>query len=188
MQRLYFTLERHNGQMGAFRSHDLGEQGSIPAGFAPLGLIFIVPSGISERFFCMFRRIHVRLPLACQVAFECFSFAPVPQTDLKHFNLTSLSLSFSLSLSLSPSSFLSLSLLSLSLSNLKSTVMMRCQMRLALHWQRASPIVRLREFHRAQCHRCSGDHRPRPLRRSRRPTAGRRLGAKKRRLSLFYGP
>ena len=33
--------------------------------------------GGNERSFCIFRRIHVRLPLACQVAYECFSFTPV---------------------------------------------------------------------------------------------------------------
>ena len=44
---------------------------------------------MSERSFCIFRRIHLLLPLAWQVAYECFSFTPVPQTDLlvKHFNL-----------------------------------------------------------------------------------------------------
>ena len=31
----------------------------------------------------------MRLPLACQVAYECFSFTPVPQTGLKRFNLES---------------------------------------------------------------------------------------------------
>ena len=29
------------------------------------------------------------LPLASQVAYECFFFTAVPQTDLKHFNLES---------------------------------------------------------------------------------------------------
>ena len=37
--------------------------------------------------FC--RRIHVPLTWASQVAYECFSFTTVPQTDLKHFNLDS---------------------------------------------------------------------------------------------------
>ena len=47
------------------------------------------PGGMSERSFCIFqrwRRIHVRLPLACQVAYERFAFCTVPQTDLKHYN------------------------------------------------------------------------------------------------------
>ena len=41
---------------------------------------------MGELSFCIFRRIHARLPLACQVAYAFFSFTPVPQTDLKHFN------------------------------------------------------------------------------------------------------
>ena len=44
---------------------------------------------MKERSFSIFRRIHVRLTLASQVAYECFSFTAVPQTDLKHFNLES---------------------------------------------------------------------------------------------------
>ena len=31
----------------------------------------------------------MRLPLASQIAYECFPFTAVPQTDLKHFNLES---------------------------------------------------------------------------------------------------
>ena len=31
----------------------------------------------------------MRLPFACQVASDCFSFTPVPQTDIKHFYLES---------------------------------------------------------------------------------------------------
>ena len=45
--------------------------------------------GMSERSFCIFRRIHVRLTWASQVAYECSSFTAVPQTDLKYFNLES---------------------------------------------------------------------------------------------------
>ena len=49
-----------------------------------------IPSGMSEWTFYIFRtfyifqirRIQVLLPLDCQVACECFSFTPVPQTDL----------------------------------------------------------------------------------------------------------
>ena len=44
---------------------------------------------MSELFFGIFRRIHVQLTLASQVAYERFSFTAVPQTDLKHFNLES---------------------------------------------------------------------------------------------------
>ena len=44
---------------------------------------------MSERSFCIFRGIHVRLTWASQVAYECFSFTAVPQTDLKYFNLES---------------------------------------------------------------------------------------------------
>ena len=44
---------------------------------------------MSEHSFCIFRRIHVRLTWASQVAYECFSFTAVPQTDLKYFNLES---------------------------------------------------------------------------------------------------
>ena len=51
--------------------------------------IFAIPSGVRERSFCIFRRIHVWLPLACQVSYESFSFTPVPGTDLKHFSLES---------------------------------------------------------------------------------------------------
>ena len=40
---------------------------------------------MSERSFCIFRRTHVRLTWASQVAYECFSFTAVPQTDLKYF-------------------------------------------------------------------------------------------------------
>ena len=31
----------------------------------------------------------MRQPLDCQVAYECLSFTPVPQTDLKHFDFES---------------------------------------------------------------------------------------------------
>ena len=37
---------------------------------------------MSERSFCIFRRIHVRLTWASQVAYECFCFPPlVTKTD-----------------------------------------------------------------------------------------------------------
>ena len=43
---------------------------------------FIIASGMSERSFCIFRRIHVRLTWASQVAYECFFFPPlVTKTD-----------------------------------------------------------------------------------------------------------
>ena len=44
---------------------------------------------MSERSFCIFWRIHVRLKLASQVAYERISLTAVPQTDLKQFNLES---------------------------------------------------------------------------------------------------
>ena len=60
------------------------DQSSNPVG---LTLWFVtISSGMSELVFYIFRRIHVRLPSACQVADERFTFTPVPQTDLKHFN------------------------------------------------------------------------------------------------------
>ena len=42
----------------------------ISVSFTGLVLIFIIASGMSERSFCIFRRIHLRLPLASQVAYE----------------------------------------------------------------------------------------------------------------------
>ena len=36
--------------------------------------------------YCHWPWIHVRLLLACQVTFECFSFTPVSKTELKRFN------------------------------------------------------------------------------------------------------
>ena len=64
-------------------------QGSNPDSFACNSRIFTILSGMSERSFCIFRRIHVRLPLASQITYEYFPFTAVPQTDLKHFNLES---------------------------------------------------------------------------------------------------
>ena len=43
---------------------------------------FIIASGMSERSFCIFLRIHVRLTSASQVAYECFFSPPlVTKTD-----------------------------------------------------------------------------------------------------------
>ena len=82
-----FHLRRHNGQVGTFGSRDCVVQSSNPGGFAYWIWIFIIASGMSERSSCIFRRIHVLLLWASQVAYECFSFTAVPQTDLKYFNL-----------------------------------------------------------------------------------------------------
>ena len=70
-------------------NRDCVVQGSNPDSFACKTRIFTIPSGMSERSFSIFRRIHVRLPLASQIAYECFPFTAVPPTDLKHFNLES---------------------------------------------------------------------------------------------------
>ena len=48
------------------------DHGSNPCGFACGIRFFIIASGMSERSFCIFRRIHVRLTWASQVAYECF--------------------------------------------------------------------------------------------------------------------
>ena len=65
-----------------FGSRDCVDQGSNPGGFACWIWIFIIASGMSERSFCIFRRIHVRLTWASQVAYECFFFPPlVTKTD-----------------------------------------------------------------------------------------------------------
>ena len=66
------------------------DQSSNSVTFIRLVRIFTIPSGMSELSFCIFRRRDVRLPFACQVCSECFSFTPVPKTDLKHVNLESL--------------------------------------------------------------------------------------------------
>ena len=44
---------------------------------------------MSQLSFCNFLRIDVRLTLARQVTYDCFSFTAVPQKDFKHFNLES---------------------------------------------------------------------------------------------------
>ena len=84
-----FHLDCHNGQVGTYVNRDCEVQGSNPDSFVCNSRVFTIPSGMSEQSFCIFRRIHVRLPLASQIAYECFPFTPVPQTDLKHFNLES---------------------------------------------------------------------------------------------------
>ena len=89
VQRLYFIKGSHNCLVGTYAFRDCVVQGSNPASFIWLIRFFTMPSGMCKRPFCIFRRTHVRLPLACQVAYKCFSFTPVPQTDLKHFNLDS---------------------------------------------------------------------------------------------------
>ena len=70
--------------MGTFCSRDRVNLGSNPDGFNLVVWIFIASSGMRKRSFCIFRRIHVRLTLASQVAYERFSFTALPQTDLKH--------------------------------------------------------------------------------------------------------
>ena len=78
----YFISERHNGPVGMFSSRDWVDQGSNPCGFACWIWIFIIASGMCERSFCIFRRIHVRLTWASQVAYESFFFPPlVTKTD-----------------------------------------------------------------------------------------------------------
>ena len=73
--------------LGTYVNRDCEVQGANPDNFACRSGIFTNPSGMSERSFCIFRRIHVRLPLASQIAYECFPFTAVPQTDLKHFQV-----------------------------------------------------------------------------------------------------
>ena len=89
VQRVDFIQKRHNGRVGTFSSRDCVDQGSNPGNFTRLVWIFIIASGMSERSFCIFRRIHLRLTLVSRVAYECFSFTAVPRTDLTHFNLES---------------------------------------------------------------------------------------------------
>ena len=75
--------------MGTFGNRDCVDKGSNPVNFTSLVDIFLIASGMSERSFCIIRRIPVRLPLASQIAYECFSFTDEPQTDLKHLDLES---------------------------------------------------------------------------------------------------
>ena len=84
-----FISEKHNSRVGTFGSRHCVDQGSNHGSLTWFVSIFIIASGMSERSFCIFRRIHVRVTWASQVAYECFSFTAVPQTDLKHFNLQS---------------------------------------------------------------------------------------------------
>ena len=59
-----------------FGSRDWVDHSSNPCGLACGIRFFIIASGMSEHSFCIFRRIHVRLTWASQVAYECFFFSP----------------------------------------------------------------------------------------------------------------
>ena len=68
--------------MGTFGSRDCVDHSLNPCGFACWIWIFIIASGMSKRSFCIFRRIHVLLTWASQVANECFFPPPlVTKTD-----------------------------------------------------------------------------------------------------------
>ena len=93
VQRPVFTGECHIGRVGTFSSRQSGPSSGFESyWFHTIALNFYnsdSASGKSKQFFCIFRRIYVQLPLACQVVYEWFSFAPLPQTYLKYFYLES---------------------------------------------------------------------------------------------------
>ena len=77
VQRPDFISRSHNGRVETYSSCDCVDQVSNPVGFTCLVWIFTIQRGMSERSFCIFRRIHLRLELASQVAYACFFFTPV---------------------------------------------------------------------------------------------------------------